>query len=71
MKKTIFFSLILIIFSVPACAKTETQLEDKITLESAIEQYENTSRNLIEITATQLYSDNPESKLFKQWNLNL
>ena len=42
MKKTIFFSLILIIFSVPACAKTETQLEDKITLESAIEQYENT-----------------------------
>lgn len=42
MKKTIFFSLILIIFSVSACAKTETQLEDKITLESAIEQYENT-----------------------------
>ena len=28
-----------IIYSVPACAKTETQLEDKIALESAIEKY--------------------------------
>ena len=42
MKKIILFPLIFIIFSVPACAKTEAQLEDKIALESAIEKYEDT-----------------------------
>lgn len=42
MKKIIFSSLILIIFSVPACAQSETQLEDETTLESVIEKYENT-----------------------------